>query len=198
MTYYVTVQKNNFDIETVFSISETFNSLADYQFDEAPYIGQYVIEGQLIPPSEYDSRVAPIIAGQYDTAAGIVAETVIYQEENNTPTQESQQVEEVQEQLAPTAEPITEETLDSYRERVFAIENLIQYAQDPSHYNSDGDLVLTIYPRSMEQREEPLVVAVGTFTPPFASKEAYISSLQDVLAHMRDTVIPFLEARLAT
>lgn len=129
--YFIKTRPNLYGIETV----EYYDTLGidSHNMTSAvePYIGQYVLEGALVAPSDYDTKIAPIIASKHNPEAGIAREFVYAEPEPEIIESEP---------LPANYVPITQQTVDELTEALTAINKLIAIAEDPTNY--DGDTLL--------------------------------------------------------
>lgn len=187
MTYYILTNKNNYNIDVVYSYSTSNSSNYTHTSDSEPYIGQYIVNGSLVQQSDYDSIIAPLISANFDTTSTIVEETIIFEPESEEPP------EPVVEPDIEIYGPNTQENLDQYTESALSMEKLIVYASNAANYNADGALVMNIFIRSGETRDEPGIVNILEIHD---TREDYIAHLNNKLDEINNTIIPYITENL--
>lgn len=190
MSFYVKSNKNKYNIDVVFSYSENEFQGYDYKFEIEPRLGQYIINNQLVADDKYDELIAPIIAAKEDDNLGVVEEVIISEAAPVIPTEE-----------APVQEywktDVSAEALDGYTEKANSLQKLITYASNPAHINSDNKLVMSIFIRSGEQRDTPLIIDILDPSNNINTVTDYINMLTEQKNESTNVIIPWLTQELA-
>ena len=192
MSYYIKAQKNNYNIDYVFSYSQSKFDGYDYTFETEPKIGQYIVNNALVPDDQYDAIVAPIIGNAVSDTAGVV-ETVIIHEapEAIVPVESEAPVE------AWKTEQVSQEALDDWTEKANNLTKLINYASNPANINQQNKLVMNIFLRSGQPREVPLILDILDPSNNINSTADYIQMLTQHRDEMTTKIIPWIQGELS-
>lgn len=190
MYFYVKSQENKYGIDTVFSYSQDIFDGYDYRFETEPKLGQYIVDNKLVAEEKYDEIVAPIIASKVSTELGVVPETILAE----SPTLETPP------ENVPDIEywklDISEEALDEYKERVQSLNRLITFASNPANINAENKLVMSIFSRSGEARDTPVLIDILDPTNNINTTADYINTLIQNRDMFSNTIIPWLTQEL--